>query len=90
MQQKVFRKDGLHRDNRGLHLVRHGSESGCFKHNLQRLDALLRWRAEHSLVTFLDDPVLGVKAIDRDGNQSVVAPYREPVLPGMLTPSQAK
>jgi hypothetical protein len=38
----------------------------------------------------IDDVVIGVKAIDRDGNQSVVAPYREPVLPGMLTPSQAK
>jgi putative aminopeptidase FrvX len=38
----------------------------------------------------IDDVVIGVKAIDHDGNQSVVSPYREPVLPGMLTPSQAK
>ena len=38
----------------------------------------------------IDDVVIGVKAVDRDGNQSMVAPYREPVLPGMLTPSQAK
>jgi hypothetical protein len=38
----------------------------------------------------IDDVVIGVKAVDRDGNQSVVSPYREPVLPGMLTPSQAK
>ena len=38
----------------------------------------------------IDDVVIGVKAVDRDGNQSVVAPYREPILPGMLTPAQAK
>ena len=38
----------------------------------------------------IDDVVIGVKAVDRDGNQSVVSPYREPVLPGMLTPSQTK
>jgi len=38
----------------------------------------------------IDDVVIGVKAVDRDGNQSVVSPYREPVLPAMLTPSQAK
>ncbi len=38
----------------------------------------------------IDDVVIGVKAVDRDGNQSVVSPYREPVLPGMLTPSTAK
>ena len=38
----------------------------------------------------IDDVVIGVKAVDREGNQSVVSPYREPVLPGMLTPSTAK
>jgi hypothetical protein len=36
----------------------------------------------------IDDVVIGVKAVDREGNQSVVSCYREPVLPGMLTPAQ--
>jgi len=38
----------------------------------------------------IDDIVIGVKALDGDGNQSVVSPYMEPVLPGMLTPAAAK
>jgi hypothetical protein len=38
----------------------------------------------------IDDVVIGVKAVDREGNQSVVSCYREPVLPGMLTPAQKK
>jgi putative aminopeptidase FrvX len=38
----------------------------------------------------IDDVVIGVKAMDRDGNQSVVSPYMEPVLPGLFTPATAK
>jgi hypothetical protein len=38
----------------------------------------------------IDDIVIGVKAVDKDGNQSIVSPYMEPVLPSMLTPSQAR
>jgi hypothetical protein len=38
----------------------------------------------------IDDVVIGVKAIDRDGNQSVVSCYMEPVLPGSLTPAEKK
>ncbi len=38
----------------------------------------------------IDDVVIGVKAVDKDGNQSVVSPYMEPVLPSMLTPATAK
>jgi hypothetical protein len=38
----------------------------------------------------IDDLVIGVKAVDRDGNQSVVSCYREPVLPGSLTPAERK
>jgi hypothetical protein len=38
----------------------------------------------------IDDVVIGVKAVDRDGNQSLVSPYTEPVLPAMLTPATAK
>lgn len=38
----------------------------------------------------IDDIVIGVKAVDRDGNQSIVSCYAEPVLPGMLTPSEKK
>lgn len=38
----------------------------------------------------IDDIVIGVKAVDRDGNQSMVACYTEPVLPSMLTPAQKK
>jgi hypothetical protein len=38
----------------------------------------------------IDDVVIGVKAVDRDGNQSVVSPYMEPLLPARLTPATAK
>ncbi|HTB18270.1 MAG TPA: M28 family peptidase [Bryobacteraceae bacterium] len=38
----------------------------------------------------IDDVVIGVKAVDRDGNQSVVSCYTEPVLPGTLTPAEKK
>jgi hypothetical protein len=38
----------------------------------------------------IDDVVIGVKAVDRDGNQSVVSCYTEPVLPAMLTPAEKK
>ena len=38
----------------------------------------------------IDDVVIGVKAVDRDGNQSVVSPYMEPVLPAMLTPATSQ
>ena len=37
----------------------------------------------------IDDVVIGVKAVDRDGHQSIVPPYLEPVLPAMLTPAGA-
>jgi hypothetical protein len=38
----------------------------------------------------IDDIVIGLKAIDRDGNQSVVSCYAEPALPGVLTPGEKK
>jgi hypothetical protein len=38
----------------------------------------------------IDDIVIGVKAVDKDGNASLVSPYREPVLPSMITPTTAK
>jgi hypothetical protein len=38
----------------------------------------------------IDDVVIGVKAVDRDGNQSVVSCYAEPVLPAQLTPAEKK
>jgi hypothetical protein len=38
----------------------------------------------------IDDVVIGVKAVDKDGNASLVSPYMEPVLPSMLTPATAK
>ncbi|MEI9811647.1 MAG: M28 family peptidase [Acidobacteriota bacterium] len=38
----------------------------------------------------IDDVVIGVKAVDKDGNQSIVSPYLEPVRPSSLTPSQAR
>jgi hypothetical protein len=38
----------------------------------------------------IDDAVIGVKAVDRDGNQSIVSCYREPVLPALLTPAEKK
>jgi hypothetical protein len=37
----------------------------------------------------IDDVAVGVKAVDKDGNQSLVSPYMEPVLPSMLTPAAA-
>ena len=40
--------------------------------------------------TSIDELAIGVKAVDKDGNQSLVSPYREPVLPSMLTPATAK
>ncbi len=38
----------------------------------------------------IDDVVIGVKAVDKDGNASLVSSYMEPVLPAMLTPATAK
>ena len=38
----------------------------------------------------IDDVVIGVMAVDKDGNQSVVSPYMEPVTPALLTPATAK
>jgi hypothetical protein len=38
----------------------------------------------------IDDVVIGLKAVDREGNQSIVSCYREPVLPAMLTPAEKK
>ncbi len=38
----------------------------------------------------IDDIVIGVKAVDRDGNQSIVSCYTEPVLPGQITPAEKK
>jgi hypothetical protein len=38
----------------------------------------------------IDDIVIGVKAVDKDGNASLVAPYMEPVLPSLITPATAK
>ena len=38
----------------------------------------------------IDDVVIGVKAVDKDGNQSVVSPYMEPLLPGQITAAIAQ
>ena len=38
----------------------------------------------------IDDVVIGVKAVDGAGNQSVASSYMEPVLPAMLTPATVK
>jgi hypothetical protein len=38
----------------------------------------------------IDDVVIGVKAVDQDGNQSVVSTYMEPVTPATLTPAAAR
>jgi hypothetical protein len=38
----------------------------------------------------IDDVVIGVKAVDRDGNQSIVSCYAEPVLPSQITPAEKK
>ena len=36
----------------------------------------------------IDDVVIGVKAVDLEGNQSIVSCYTEPVLPSMITPAE--
>jgi len=38
----------------------------------------------------IDDVVIGVKAVDRDGNQSIVSCYTEPALPSQITPAEKK
>jgi hypothetical protein len=38
----------------------------------------------------IDDIVIGVKAVDKDGNASLVSAYQEPVLPSLITPTTAK
>ena len=38
----------------------------------------------------IDDVVIGVKAVDKDGNQSIVSCYAEPVLPSQITPAEQK
>jgi hypothetical protein len=38
----------------------------------------------------IDDVVIGVKAVDREGNQSIVSCYTEPVLPSLITPAEKK
>ena len=38
----------------------------------------------------IDDVVIGVRAVDEEGNQSVVSCYTEPVVPSMLTPAEKK
>ena len=38
----------------------------------------------------IDDIVIGVKAVDKDGNSSLVSAYQEPVLPSLITPTTAK
>jgi hypothetical protein len=38
----------------------------------------------------IDDIAIGVKAVDKDGNASLVTPYMEPVLPAGTTPATAK
>ena len=38
----------------------------------------------------IDDIAIGVKAVDKEGNASLVSPYTEPVLPSMITPTTAK
>jgi hypothetical protein len=38
----------------------------------------------------IDDIAIGVKAVDKDGNASLVSPYMEPVLPAGMTPATAK
>ncbi len=38
----------------------------------------------------IDDVVIGVKAVDREGNQSIVSSYTEPVLPSQITPAEKK
>jgi hypothetical protein len=38
----------------------------------------------------IDDIAIGVKAVDKAGNASLVSPYMEPVLPSRVTPAEAK
>jgi hypothetical protein len=38
----------------------------------------------------IDDVVIGVKAVDKDGNPSIVSCYMEPLTPGTLTPAEKK
>ena len=38
----------------------------------------------------IDDIAIGVQAVDKDGNSSLVSPYMEPVSPAMITPAVAK
>jgi len=38
----------------------------------------------------IDDIAIGVKAVDKAGNASLVSPYMEPVLPSRITPAEAK
>ena len=38
----------------------------------------------------IDDIAIGVKAVDKDGNASLVSPYMEPVTPSLITPATAK
>ncbi|HEY2843465.1 MAG TPA: M28 family peptidase [Bryobacteraceae bacterium] len=38
----------------------------------------------------IDDVVIGLKAVDQDGNQSVVSTYMEPVQPASLTPPASR
>src|SRR3984957_16260964 len=38
----------------------------------------------------IDDVVIGVKPVDREGNQSIVSCYTEPVLPSQITPAEKK
>jgi len=37
----------------------------------------------------IDDIVIGVKAVDKEGNASLVSPYMEPVLPSLITNTTA-
>jgi hypothetical protein len=44
----------------------------------------------HTLDDFsIDDAVIGVKAVDRDGNESMVAAYLEPVTQRLTAPPAA-
>jgi putative aminopeptidase FrvX len=36
----------------------------------------------------IDDIVIGIRAVDKDGNQSLVAPYLDPVIQSLTTPDQ--
>jgi hypothetical protein len=46
--------------------------------------------ATHTIEDFsIDDVIIGVKAIDRDGNESLVAAYLEPVNQQLTAPPAA-